>query len=233
MHRITPTWTWTHNSQNYTLDALNTYPRNTNFVQFCSTTSRFRDTRSSKIGNAPNDPTLNLTFKSTLYTLNTYPRCPNLVHFALQPAVFKIQGCRKTEMCRMTPNSTWTLNTQSYPVYTEYLYQRPKFWSVSLHDQRFPRHRTFYHSPLTPILNIKKNKNCHLYTTLVETLLRSMPEFVEQICCMLSDKMSFEVFSPIWPHVNENKQTNKQTKMAKIQNLKFRQSLYNFGRDPP
>ncbi len=48
-------------------------------------------------------------------------------------------------------------------------------------------------------------------------------DLVEEICCVLSDKM-FEVFSPIWSHVNEN--------LAKIQNLKFHQSLYNFGRDP-
>ena len=49
----------------------------------------------------------------------------------------------------------------------------------------------------------------------------------EQICCALSDKMLLEVFSPVWSHVNE-----KEKKLAKIQNLKFRQSLYNFGRDP-
>ena len=52
--------------------------------------------------------------------------------------------------------------------------------------------------------------------------------FWEQICCALSDKMSFEVFSTIWSNVNENEKN-----LAKIQNLKFRQSLYNFGRDPP
>ncbi len=50
----------------------------------------------------------------------------------------------------------------------------------------------------------------------------------EQICCALSEEMSFEIFSPIWFHVNEN-----EKKLAKIENLKFRQSLYNFGRDRP
>ncbi len=43
--------------------------------------------------------------------------------------------------------------------------------------------------------------------------------FWEQICCALSDKMSFEVFSPIWSHVNEN-----ENNLAKIQILKFCQS---------
>ncbi len=43
-----------------TLHTLHTYPWDPNFGLFCSTTSRFRDTRSSKIENAPNDPKLNL-----------------------------------------------------------------------------------------------------------------------------------------------------------------------------
>ncbi len=51
--------------------------------------------------------------------------------------------------------------------------------------------------------------------------------FLEQICCAISDKMSFEFFYPIWLNGNEH-----EKKLAKIQNLKFRQSLYNFGRDP-
>ena len=34
-------------------------------------------------------------------------------------------------------------------------------------------------------------------------------------------------FCPQWSHVNEN-----ETKLAKIQNFKFRRSLNNFGRDP-
>ncbi len=52
--------------------------------------------------------------------------------------------------------------------------------------------------------------------------------FGDQICCVPSDKMLFEVFSSIWSHVNENEKM-----FPKIQNLKFRQSLYNFGRDLP
>ncbi len=38
--------------------------------------------------------------------------------------------------------------------------------------------------------------------------------FGEQICCALSDKMSFDFFCPIWSHVNEN-----ETKIRK--NPKF------------
>ncbi len=51
--------------------------------------------------------------------------------------------------------------------------------------------------------------------------------FREQIWCVLSEEMSFEAFTPIWSHVNEN-----EKKLPKIQNLKFHNSLNNFGRDP-
>ncbi len=51
--------------------------------------------------------------------------------------------------------------------------------------------------------------------------------FREQIWCVVSEEMSFETFTPLWSHVNEN-----EKKLAKIQNLKFHNSLNNFGRDP-
>ena len=175
-------------------------------------------------------------------------------------------------MHRITPNWPCTLNSQKYPMYTKYLPMRSKFWSVSLHDQRFPRYRTFYDSPLTPK---KEQQNCQkskiwnftiyttlveplprsmhgfgganllctfrqdedvvwnffshmvpcerkwkkkkkkwqkskiwnfasLYTTLEETLSRIMHEFFEWICYVISEEMSFEVFSPIWSHPNGN-----------------------------
>ncbi len=43
--------------------------------------------------------------------------------------------------------------------------------------------------------------------------------FWEQICCALSDKMSLEVFSPIWSHVNENEKKigkNPKTEISPI-----------------
>ncbi len=50
-----------------------------------------------------------------------------------------------------------------------------------------------------------------------------------QNCYVFSGENLLEVFSPIWSHVNENEKKIWQ----KVQNLKFRQSLYNFGTDPP
>ncbi len=50
----------------------------------------------------------------------------------------------------------------------------------------------------------------------------------EQIWCVLSEKMSFETFTLIWSHVNEN-----ETEIGKNPILKFQNSLNNFqiGRD--
>ena len=77
-----------------------------------------------------------LTVRSTLYTLNTYPWGPNFGAFysATTVAVSEIQGRQKSEMHRMTPNWTWTLNSQKYTVYTKCLPLGPKFWSVLLYD---------------------------------------------------------------------------------------------------
>ena len=54
------------------------------------------------------------------------------VRFALWLAVSKIQGRQKSEMHRVTPNWTWTVNSQKYPIHTKYSPPRSKFWSVSL-----------------------------------------------------------------------------------------------------
>ncbi len=82
---MTPNWPWTLNSEKYFIHTKN-LPHRPHFALFRSTISRFRYTctRSSKIGNAPNDPKLNfehLTVKSTLYTLNIYLRYPNFDPF--------------------------------------------------------------------------------------------------------------------------------------------------------
>ncbi len=126
--------------------------------------------------------------------------------------------------------------------HTKDLTLRSKFWSVSLYDQRFPRSCTFYHSPCIDyhVKSQKKKKTKKKIATNAKfeisqfviqlsyrPFLGVCMNFLEQICCAcaLSDKMSFKVFSPISSHINKNVK-----KLAKI--LKFRQSLYNFGRDP-
>ncbi len=99
--------------QKYLIYTLNNYPGGPNFVPFHSMTSRLLDIRSSKIGNALNDPPTHpptqtklehLTVKSTLYTKNLPPGAQILVRFALPLAVSEIQGRQKLKMHRMTPN---------------------------------------------------------------------------------------------------------------------------------
>ena len=83
------------------------------------------------------------------------------------------------------------------------------------------------------MLNGKKKrtkKNCQkilnftiLLTTLVETLPKSMHEFWGA-----NMQISFETFTPIWSHVNENEKKN-------VKNKKFEISQFceYFGRDLP
>ena len=156
-----------------------------------------------------------------------------LVRFALRTALFKVQSLRKSKMHRITPGWTWTFNSQKYLVYTKHLPLRPKFWSVSLYHQRFPRYRTFYNFLLT---TKKKNETiCQIFNfsnfTLPLTNFGRPPplavhmNFGEQIWCVLSKEMPFETFTSYGPMLTK---TNK-----KCQNLKFHNSLKNFGRDPP
>ncbi len=68
------------------------------------------------------------------------PEAKTLVRFALRLAISEIQhvqGQRKLEMHRMTPNATWTLNSQKYSIYTKYLPLKSKFFSVLLLFSRF------------------------------------------------------------------------------------------------
>ncbi len=53
------------------LCTLDTYPRDPNFGAFGSTISRFRDTYSSKFGNALNDPKRTWTLNSQKYPIYT------------------------------------------------------------------------------------------------------------------------------------------------------------------
>ncbi len=80
--------------------SVRNYTRNPNLGPFCSTTSRFRDTRLLKtgdFGNVVNDLRRSewsqtgceiLTVKPTSYTISNYTRGPNLGPFCCTPAVF-------------------------------------------------------------------------------------------------------------------------------------------------
>ncbi len=62
------------------------------------------------------------------------------VRFALRPSLFEIQGYWKSEMHQMTPEWSWALYCQKYPVFSKCWTQKPKFHSVSFYDQPFSRY---------------------------------------------------------------------------------------------
>ncbi len=125
MHRMTLNWTWTLNSQKYLLT-----PEAQILVRFplrLAVSVIQHVQRWAKIRNAPNDPKMNLsTLQSKVLYIHLVltSEVQILVRFALWLAVSEIQhvqGQRKSEMHRMTPNWTWTLNSQKYSLYTIYL----------------------------------------------------------------------------------------------------------------
>ena len=122
-----------------TLYTLKTHPKGPNFYLFRSTTSRFRDTMSPKLGNAPNDPKLNFNTKLPCIHCVITPEAQILVCFALKKAFFKIAGYRKSEKSQM--HRIWPQNyldhvtVKKYPVYSKYLPLRHKFSSILLYDQ--------------------------------------------------------------------------------------------------
>ncbi len=87
----------------------------------------------------------------TPYRYNNCPRVPSFTLFRSTSNRFQVTGHFDTsalndpkmtlntghqilEMHPMTPNWTWTLNSQKYSIYTKYLPLRPKFCSVLLYN---------------------------------------------------------------------------------------------------
>ena len=134
----------------------------------------------------------------------------------------------------MTPNRTWTLNSQKYPIYTKYLTLRSKFWSGSLYDQRLPR----YHFPSTTMLNGQKKKrtkkmpkiqNFKLHYSF-NTFGRHPPQEYPWILESKSDvffqrRYRLHILLPYGPMLAKTKKNGK--------NPKFHNFLNNYGRDPP
>ncbi len=144
MHRMTPNWNWTFNSQKYPVYAkcLLLKPKLWSVSLYDQRFSRYTVTENRKCTKWLQIDLGHLTVKSSLYTLITYPKAQHLVPFALRLSVSE-RKVVKNRKCTEWPQ------IELYPVFTKYLLLRPKFWSVSLYDQRFGRYHTFYYSPLT------------------------------------------------------------------------------------
>ena len=75
--------------------------------------------------------------KSTLYTPYTYLRGPNFRPFRSMTSRFLDTCTRTPEIHGITPNWTWTLNSQKYSTYTKYLPLRPIFFFFFFFFGRF------------------------------------------------------------------------------------------------
>ncbi len=85
--------------------------------------TRAKDRKKSEIV-----PKVNLNTNSPLDT-KFYPWSTNFGPFRCTTCVSEINVVKQIH--RMTPNWTWTLNSQKYTVYTEYLPLRHKVYSIS------------------------------------------------------------------------------------------------------
>ncbi len=155
---MAPNWTWTLKGRN-TLHTRNTYPWSPNCAPFHSTTSNFQDTRSPKIGNAANDPKLNLNIlqSKVLYIHRILtPEAQILVHFALRLSISEIQVHQKSEMHWLTRKWTWTLKVKSI-LYTRNTYPwSPKFgpFHSTMSDFQDTRSPKIGNAPNGPKLNL-------------------------------------------------------------------------------
>ncbi len=146
---------WPHNNLEHliikgTLYTINIYLRGPNFCPLHSTPNYkiqdFRDTRSLKTGNAPNEcaewpkwPQTDfeiLPVNSNVYTPSKYPRGPN---WGFQDT--RLSKSKRSEMHRMISTSPWTLNSQKYLAHKKYLPPRPKVRFFCFMASSFSRYK--------------------------------------------------------------------------------------------
>ena len=131
LHWLTPNWTWTLNNQKcfiytrYLAQALK-------FGQFCSTTSCFLDTRSSKIGNALNDPKYNSQKYFYIHYLPQRPKVWSASAYDQRFSRYKVAENLKCTEWLKTELEHLTAKTTLYTL--KHLALRPKLWSVSLYN---------------------------------------------------------------------------------------------------
>ncbi len=96
-------WPWTLQDQRYTIYVLLLFL----FAYYMYFDIKVVENwKSRKCTEWPQTDVEHVTIKvPCVHCVSTYPRGRILVHFAITPAIFEIQGCRKSEMHRMT--SEW------------------------------------------------------------------------------------------------------------------------------
>ena len=236
LHRMTPNWTLTLNNQKYVIYTI--YWPHT--LKSWSRTSCFRDTRSSKIGNAPNDPKWTWTLNSQKYsTYRKYltPEVQILIRFALWLAVSEIQGRQnqkftewpQTELEHLTINTTlYTLNTYPWgPKFAPFCSTTSIFEDIAHFIIPIDYHvkRPNKEKKMSKIQNFKFHNSLYNFggdpPQEYTWILGSKSGVFFQRRCRL------KLLPPCGPMLTKTKK-----KMAKIHNLKFHNSLNNSGTVP-
>ena len=116
-------WHWTLQGQRYDIDVL--ISQSLKFHPIFLHDQTFWDTKLSIIGHAPNDLKMIWTFNRETSPVSIKYNVPTsevqfFVCIALQPSVFKVPGCWKSEISEMywmTSDWLWNLNSQKYLIY--------------------------------------------------------------------------------------------------------------------
>ncbi len=135
----------------------------------------------------------------TLYVYNNCPCVSDFIPFRSTANLFELQVILR-QVHRITPKWHWTLQGQRYTTYMLLMSLSPKCHFVLPYDQPFSWYRTFYNSKLTTMFNVQNKNKKKLPKIQNMKFHNSWYNFGrdmncwEQICCALSEEMSFEVF---------------------------------------
>ncbi len=97
---------------------------------------------------------------ASLSMYSSIPRVPNRVCFTLQPAVFELQAILR-QMHWMTQDDLEHYHIKPYVIYVVLELPGPKYHSVSLYDQPFPKYLQLSYFPVEH--NLKFQYFCHFF----------------------------------------------------------------------
>ncbi len=103
--------------------------------------SRYKVIKNGKCTEWPQRDFTHLYVKSILNTVGTYRRGLNFGSFCSTGRRFWDTRLSKVRNAPNDLRMTLPFKCQKYPVYTKYLHQRPKFWSVPLYNHAFLKYK--------------------------------------------------------------------------------------------
>ncbi len=143
------------------------------------------------------------------------------LRFTLRPIIFKIQAILR-QMHQMTPNWLWPIQVKWSYICTKTVPESQISLSFTLRPSVFKLHTIF--------------RQVHQMTPKWHICVKDVPESQISLFCSMTSRFQVDIahfIIPIDYHVNAPPNKKDKNKFPKIQNLKFHNSLNNFGRDPP